>query len=155
MPPRAVQIVLLLAPLVLAVPIVAYLRLRRHVRSGPGPVVSYRSFRWNSVLVLIDGVLTLKGAVDAFAVGPLTQACAFGLALEFFYVAYVNTSVSLSPRGILFGMTFAPWSRFTGHTWTSDRHLELLARSRRRYRLLVPEAWASDVREVVDQNILK
>ena len=152
---RAVQAILLLAPLLLGLSIGAYFRLRQHVCHSPDPIAFFWHLRWNSGLVVIGGCVMLAGAAGAQALGTLAQVCGFILALEFFYVAYVNLQVIMSARGLLIGMNFLPWNRFAGFTWLSERDLELASRTRRRYRLRVPTHTRASVQEIVDLNILK
>lgn len=152
---RMVQVILILAPVVLALPIGAYLRLRRHVYQAPEPVVSFRNLRWNSFLIVMGGVLMLRGAAGAFAYGQVAQLFGFILALEFFYVAYVNLWVAMSGQGLLIGMNFSPWRRFADYRWISEQHLELVSRTGRRYRLRVPTEVRPEAEEIVDQNILR
>lgn len=155
MPVGLIQAVLILAPLVLALSIGAHSRLRRHVFSSPEPVVFFRNFRWNSCLIVIGGVFLLGGAAGAHTLGNVAQICGLILALEFFYVASTNLHMVMSARGLLMGMRFSPWSRFTGYAWLSDRDLELVSRSHRRYRLRVPAYVKAHVQEIVALNMLK
>ncbi len=155
MPVGLIQAVLILAPLVLALSIGAHRRLRRHVFSSPEPIVFFRNFWWNFCLIVIGGVFLLRGAAGAYALGTVAQICGLILALEFFYVAYANLHMVMSARGLLMGMSFSPWRRFVGYTWLSDRNLELVSRSRRRYRLRVPASVKAHVQEILDLNILK
>ena len=152
---RAVQAVLILAPLLLGLSIGAYFRVRKHVTHSPDPIAVFWHLRWNSGLVLVGGCFMLTGAIGAQALGILAQVCGFILALEFFYVAYVNLHVVMSARGLLLGMNFLPWDRFAGYTWLSERDLELASRRRRRYGLRVPTHMRAYVQEIVDLNILK
>jgi hypothetical protein len=155
MPVRLIQIVLILAPLFLALSIWAYHRLRSHVQRAPNSISFFRKLRWDSGLILVGGLLLLKGAAGAAALGAVAQVCGFVLALEFFYVAYVNHRAVVSDRGLLLGMNYSPWQRFTGYTWRSDSHLEFASRSRRRYHLHVPEDLKPRVQEIVELNILQ
>ena len=155
MPVRLIQIVLILAPLFLALSIWAYHRLRGFVYHAPDSISFFRRPRWDSGLILVGGLLLLKGAGGASALGTVAQACGFILALEFFYVAYVNHRAVVSGKGLLLGMNFSPWQRFTGYTWRSDSHLELVSRPRRSYHLHVPEDLKPRVQEIVDLNILQ
>jgi len=155
MPYRMVQVILILAPVVLALPIGAYLRLRRHIYQAPTPVVSFRNLRWNSLLIVMGGVFTLRGAAGAFAFGQMAQLFGFILAVEFFYVAYVNLLVTMSSQGLLIGMNYASWRRFANYRWISRQHLELVSHTGRRYRLRVPTDVMPEAEEIVDQNILK
>lgn len=152
---RIVEAVLILAPLALGLPIGAYLRLRRHIYRAPGPIVSFRNLRWNSFLIAMGGVFMVRGAGGAFSLGHVAQICGLVLALQFFYVAYVNLLVAMSSGGLLIGMRFCPWSRFSGHTWLRGEDLELVSHSRRRCRLRVPGHMRADVQKIVELNILK
>jgi hypothetical protein len=98
-PVGLIQAILILAPLILAVSIEAHRRLRRHVYSSPEPIVLFRNFRWNSCLIVIGGIFLLRGATGTYALGRTAQICGWILALEFFYVAYVNLHMVMSARG--------------------------------------------------------
>lgn len=149
----AMQVVLILAPLFLGRSIWAYFRLRIHVFHGPDPIAVFRHLRWNSLPIVFGGAFVLKAALEAQ--GVLAQVAGLALALEFFYVGYVNLLVVMSARGILMGMRYAPWNRFAGYTWVTELDLELKARSSRTYRLKVPCGVKEDVQEIVELNILK
>ena len=152
---RIIQIVLILAPMLLALSIGAYYRLRRHVYSSREPIAYFRHFRWNSFLIAVGGFYLSIGAARADAMGLIAQIFGFFLALEFFYVSYLNIQVVMSDKGLLMGMNYSPWNRFAGYHWISDRELELKGHSRRRYRLKVPEHVKTHVEEIVDLNILR
>lgn len=148
-----IQTVLVLAPLMLGLSIVAYWRLRRHV-CGAEPVAVFWQRRWNAVLVLIGGLVLFRGAAISDGVGLVPQMFGFLLSLEFFYIAYANIRVIMSERGFLMGMRYMPWQRFSGYSWKTDSQLELTTRLRR-YRLRVPALIKPKVQEIVDLHILK
>ena len=85
----------------------------------------------------------------------MTQVCGVVLAAEFLYVAYSNIFVSMSTKGVLIGMSFAPWQRFATHSWIEENNLELRTRSEKRYRFKIPDEVKTNVDELVNQNILK
>ena len=148
------QAVLILAPLLLGASIVAYWRLRQYVCRGDEPVVVFLQKRWNTLLILIGGLVLFRGAAISDGVGTIPQLFGFLLSLEFFYIAYATIRVTMSDRGVLMGMRFVPWQRFSGYLWQSDRDLELLVH-RRRYRFRVPEQVRADVQKILDLDILK
>ena len=154
-PVGVLRAIVIAAPLLLALSIGAYLRIRSHVYTESGPVAAFRSFRWNSCLIAAGGLFLIKGAAGAEGLGRVAQLCGFLLALEFLYVAYVNIQIAVGDRGILLGMSYSPWQRFVGHDWLSDQVLELRSRSRRRYRFRVPVDQKDRVNEVVEQNVPK
>ena len=154
-PLGAIQVVLILAPLLLGASIGAYHRLRRHVCRSPDLVTFFRNIRWDSCMIVLGGLLMLRGAVGSHTLGTVVQIFGLVLALEFFYVAYVNLRVSMSANGLLLGMNFSPWRRFAGYTWVSERDLELTSHTRCRYRFRVPARMRARVQEIVDLNILK
>lgn len=149
------QAVLIAAPLILGLSVAAHLRLRRHMYASPEPIASFRNFRWNSGLIAVGGVFLFREAAGVQGLGGLAQVCGFLLSLEFFYVAYANVQVVMSPRGLLLGMNFTPWRRFAGYAWLSEENLELRSRREKRYRLQVPEEMRAVVTKILDQNILR
>lgn len=150
---RLIQAVLILAPLMLGLSILAYWRLRKHV-SEVEPVAVFLQHRWNALLVLIGGFALFRGAAISDGVGLVPQMFGFLLALEFFYIAYANIRVIMSGRGLLIGMRYMPWQRFSGYAWKTEHQLELTTRLRR-YRLRVPAQVKPKVQEIVDLYILK
>ncbi len=149
------ETVLVLAPLILALSIGAHLRLRRHIRAASEPVVAFWNFRWNSGLIVLGGLFLFREAAVSQTLGSLVQVCGLVLAVEFFYVAYANLRVLMSTRGLLLGMSFSSWRRFSGSTWHSEETVELHARSRKRYQLRVPKHRKALVVEILNQNILQ
>jgi hypothetical protein len=145
--------IVIAAPLLLALSIGAYLRIRRHLFAESEPIATFRNLRWNSFLIAAGGVFLLRGAQEAQGLGPTAQLCGFLLALEFFYVAFVNVQITMGDRGILVGMSYSPWPRFVGYDWPSDQMLELRTRSRRRYRFRVPAELKDRVAERVEDHI--
>ena len=150
---QVIQVVLILAPLLLGLSIWAYFRLRRHVSHSPDPIVMFRRVKWNSLPIVFGGVFVFKSAFETH--GILAQTAGLVLALEFFYVAYVNVLVVMSARGILMGMRYASWDRFAGYVWATESSLELQSRSDRTYRFKIPDSIQADVNEIVALNILK
>ena len=153
MPDALIQVVLILAPLFLGLSLHAYLRVRRYVCDGAHPIAAFRQMRWNSCIIVSGAVFVLVGAVRAH--GILAQVSGALLALEFLCVAYANFQVVMSTRGVLIGMRFSPWVRFSGYDWRPDGRLQLNTRKGRRHDLRVPDQVKQDVQEIVDLNILR
>lgn len=151
---QLIQTVLILAPLLLGASIAAYWRLMRYVCGGDEPIVVFLQRRWNTLLILVGGLVLFRGAAVSDGVGTIPQLFGFLLSLEFFYIAYATIRVTMSDRGVLMGMRFVPWKRFSGYLWRSDRDLELIVQ-RRRYRFRVPEQVKADVQKILDLDILK
>lgn len=154
MPLWMMQAVLIVAPVMLGVSIGAYWRLRRLVQDSPDPVVFFLQKRWNSLLVVTGGLVLFRGAAASYGVGVVAQIFGFLLALEFFYLAYVNIRVMMSSKGVLMGMRFLPWQHFSGYEWLNERDVTLKTQ-RKQYRFRIPAQVKSDVQEVLDLNILK
>ena len=78
----------------------------------------------------------------------------FLLSLEFFYIAYATIRVTMSARGLLMGMRYMPWQRFSRYVWRTERDLELISQ-RKSYRFRVPAQVKDDVQKILDLDILK
>ena len=154
MPLWMMQTVLVLAPLLLGASIAAYWRLRRLVSDSPAPVAVFLQMRWNALLIVMGGFVLFREAAHTHGLGEIPQLFGFFLSLEFFYIAYATIRVVMSARGILMGMRFMPWQRFSGYMWVTERDVELTSR-RRRYRFRVPVQVKSEVEIILDLNILK
>ena len=154
LPPGLVQAILVLAPVILGLSIVAHRRLVRLVHEGAGAVIGFRQLRWNSCFIAGGAVFLFREALMRSAAGSLAQVCGLILAAEFIYVAYANAMVYMSAGGLLLGMSFSPWRRFSGHEWAQEGRLELRSRTGRRFRVRVPEGLRAQVQETVDLNIL-
>lgn len=154
MPLWMMQVVLILAPVMLGVSIVAYWRLRKLMYDSPEPIVVFLQKRWNVLLIVTGGLVLFRGAAISYGVGLVAQIFGFLLSLEFFYLAYVNIRVMLSSRGILMGMRYLPWQHFSGYEWLNERDVELRTQ-RKNYRFRIPSQAKRDVQEVLDLNILK
>lgn len=149
-----IQVILILAPLMLGASLVAYWRLRQQVSQAPEPVVVFLQKRWNTLLVLVGGIVLFRGAAISDGVGTIPQLFGFLLSLEFFYIAYATIRVTMSARGLLMGMRYIPWQRFSGYAWITERDLELIAQ-KQRYRFRVPQKVKADVQKILDLDILK
>ena len=112
---QLIQAMLILAPLLLGASIIAYWRLRQHVFGAQAPVVIFFQKRWNVLLIVMGGVVLFRGAAISDGVGVVPQAFGFLLSLEFFYIAYATIRVTMSARGLLMGMRYMPWQRFSGY----------------------------------------
>ena len=154
MPLWMMQAVLVLAPLILGVSIVAYWKLRRLMHDSPEPIVIFLQKRWNALLIVMGGVVLFRGAAISYGVGIVPQIFGFLLSLEFFYLAYVNIRVTMSTRGVLMGMRFLSWQHISGYEWLNDRDVVLITK-RRKYRFRIPNQVKSDVQEVLELNILR
>lgn len=154
MPLWMMQAVLIVAPLLLGISIVAYWRLRRLVKDSPDPIVVFLQKRWNVLLIVTGGLVLFRGAAVSYGVGIVAQIFGFLLSLEFFYLAYVNISVMMSARGVLMGMRYVPWQHFSGYEWVNDRDVTLTSH-RRRYRFRIPAQVKAEVEEVLELNIIK
>jgi len=148
------QAVLILAPVMLGVSIGAYWRLRRLMYDSPEPIVIFLQKRWNALLIVTGGLVLFRGAAISYGVGLVAQIFGFLLALEFFYLAYVNIRVMMSARGVLMGMRFLPWQHFSSFEWRNERDLTLIS-SRKKYRFRIPVQVKEQVQEVLELNILK
>jgi hypothetical protein len=148
------QAVLILAPLMLGVSIVAYWRLRRLMYDNPESVVVFLQKRWNTLLIVVVGLVLFRGAAISYGVGIVAQVFGFLLSLEFFYLAYINIRVMMSARGVLIGMRFLSWQHFSGYEWLTDRDVVLISQQQR-YRFRVPVQVKSDVQEILELNFLK
>ncbi|MDE2799706.1 MAG: hypothetical protein OXI94_13680, partial [Gemmatimonadota bacterium] len=87
-------------------------------------------------------------------VGFVPQLFGFLLSLEFFYIAYATIRVTMSERGLLMGMRYMPWQRFSRYVWRTERDLELISQ-RKNYRFRVPAQVKADVQKILDLDILK
>ncbi|MDP6042049.1 MAG: hypothetical protein QGG64_26100, partial [Candidatus Latescibacteria bacterium] len=74
---QLMQAVLILAPLLLGASIVAYWRLRQYVCRGDEPVVVFLQKRWNTLLILIGGLVLFRGAAISDGVGTIPQLFGF------------------------------------------------------------------------------
>jgi hypothetical protein len=155
MPSGLVHLILILAPLILGLSILAHRRLLRLVHAGTEPVVIFRIRRWNSAFIAAGAVFLVREALARSPSGSLAQICGLILAAEFIYVAYAHLRVSMGSGGLLLGMSFSPWRRFSGYEWLEDGCLELRSRSGRRFRIRVPGCVRPQVQEIVDLNILR
>ncbi len=149
-----IQIVLILAPILLGASIVAYWRLRRHVSNTQEPVVVFLQKRWNVLLIVMGGIVLFRGAAISDGVGFVPQLFGFLLSLEFFYIAYATIRVTMSARGLLMGMRYMPWQRFSRYVWRTERDLVLISQ-RKSYRFRVPAQVKPDVQKILDLDILK
>lgn len=155
MPTGLVRVILVLAPAILGFSILAHRRLLRVVHRGDDPVVVFRIRRWNSIFIAAGAAFLLQESLLRSPAGSLGQVCGLTLAVEFLYVAWEHLKVSMSSGGLLLGMSFSPWRRFSGYEWLDDDRLELRSRSGRRFRFRVPERVKPSVQQVVDHNILR
>jgi hypothetical protein len=155
MPSGLVRLILILAPVILGLSILAHRRLLRMVHAGSEPVVAFRIRRWNSIFIAAGAVFLLREALARSPSGSLAQVCGLILAAQFVYVAWAHLRVSMSSGGLLLGMSFSPWRRFLGYEWLDDGCLALRSRSGRRFRIRVPDGVRPQVQEIVDLNILR
>ena len=154
-PSGIVRVILILAPLILGLSIAAHRRLLGLVIRSPEPVVAFRNMRWSSGFIVIGGVFLLWESLVRSEFGSLTQVCGLVLAAEFVYVARANLRVIMSSGGLLLGMSYSPWRRFSGYEWLGETELMIQARSRRLFRVKVPAEARTQVHEIVDLNILR
>jgi len=154
MPLWMMQTVLVLAPLLLGASIAAYWRLRRLMSDSPAPVAVFLQMRWNAPLIVLGGFVLFLEAGRTDGLGKMPQFFGFLLSMEFFYIAFASIRVMMSARGVLMGMRFMPWQRFSGYAWTTERDVVLTAQ-RRRYRFRVPIQVRAEVDKILDLNILK
>jgi hypothetical protein len=155
MPSGLVQLILILAPTILGASILAHRRLRRMVYADGASVVTFWNRRWNSIFIAGGAAFLFSEALVRSAVGSLAQVCGLVLAVEFVYVAVAHLRVAMSSGGLLLGMSFSPWRRFSGYEWIAKGRLELRSRSGRRFRVRVPDRARQRVQQVVDLNILR
>ncbi len=110
--------------------------------------------QWHVLLIVTGGIALFRGAAISDGVGLVPQLFGFLLSFEFFYLAYATPRVTMSAKGLLMGMRYMPWQRFSGYVWLTDRDLELISQ-RKHYRLRVPTHVKADVQKFLDLDILK
>jgi len=149
------EVVLILAPLFVGASLLASGRLRRLVRRGARPVRFRNPPSVETALIIVGGGFVTAAAFDSAHLGLLAQSCGFLLSAEFFIVAWLNTSVRLSEAGVMVGMRFTLWQRFSDCVWTENRKLHLITPSGKRTRLTVPDSVRDQVQRLIETSIQK